>query len=199
MEMIAMLNGLGNAGCRSCGGGSMSIVSGPSFAGLGEVTVSAAYADFSTRIAAATSQKDLGPLATAIDSAKVAGTITLSEASALKVQLMERDEALGPIYKRWWYWPAVAGVALVGYHFYKKSKTGRGLFGVGGGYKIVGSALTGYRAEFTADGTLDYDKAEKECSRINEIARHNRAHKSSSAARGSCVMCGGAHPCTRSH
>ena len=127
MEMIAMLNGLGNAGCRSCGGGSMSIVSGPAFAGLGEVTVSAAYADLSTRIAAAQSPKDLGPLATAIDSAKVAGTISLSEASALKVQLMERDEALGPIYKRWWFIPALVVASGVGYHFYKKSTTGEGL------------------------------------------------------------------------
>ena len=122
-----MLNGLGNAGCRSCGGAGMAIVSGPAFAGLGEVTVSAAYASFSTQIASAATEAELTTLKAAIDSAKVAGSISLSEASALGVQILERSESIGPIYKRWWYWPAVAGVALVGYHFYKKSKTGRGI------------------------------------------------------------------------
>ena len=128
MEMIAMLNGLGNAGCRSCGTNTMSIVSGPAFGGFGEVTVSAAYANFSTQIAAAGTEAELAALKAAIDSAKVSGAVSLSEASALGVQILERSEAIGPIYKRWWYWPAVAGVAIVGYHFYKKSKTGRGIF-----------------------------------------------------------------------
>ncbi len=125
--MIAMLNGLGNTGCRSCDNSMMTIVGRSAFAGLGEVTVSAAYADFSTKIAAATTEAELTSLKAAIDSAKVSGAVSLSEASALGVQIMERSEAIGPIHKRWWFYPALIGVGVVGWHFYKKSTTGRGI------------------------------------------------------------------------
>ncbi len=124
MEMIAMLNGLGNAGCRSCGTNTMSIVSGPALGRLGEVVLSEGYKLFFDRIEAAKTEAEL----TALDAEIASSALPANEKSALRTLVSERASAIGPIYKRWWYWPAVAGVAIVGYHFYKKSKTGRGIF-----------------------------------------------------------------------
>ena len=129
MEMVAMLNGLGNAGCRSCGGAGMAIVSGPAFGRLGEtITLSEEYKLIFDRINASETEEELVAIEKVIDAKKDAGALVASEASALKVRILTRREQIGPIYKRWWYWPAVAGVVLVGWHLYKKNTTGRGLF-----------------------------------------------------------------------
>jgi hypothetical protein len=179
MEMIAMLNGLG--------------ATSPGFSPDG--------AAFATQINNAQTINALAVVVAAIDAAKE--SLRPDEISALKVIAMDKKDALlaPPFYKRPGYW-FVVGLAVAAWYHRDKimNLLDRGsLRGLSGGYKIVGNEMSGYRMEFANDGKLDYDAAFRECARINDVSRSNRAFRSSSAAKGACVMCGGSHPCTRSH
>lgn len=173
MEMIAMLGGLG--------------ATQPGFSPEG--------AAFASQISNTKNVAELMVVVAAIDSA----SLRPDEKSALKVIAMEKRDSFDSIFRKPWYWVTVA--AVLGVAWWKRDAIKRvvGLSGLGGGYKVVGNEMSGYRLKFDEAGTMDYDTAERECNRINDVARSNRAFRTSSAARGACTMCGGSHPCTRSH
>ena len=178
MEMIAMLGGLG-AG---------PYIEKPSEKARGV-------------IAAINGAKSVADIDAILNGLPVMGLAANELAVLQAAAISKREQLLTPFWRKPGYWLLVAGVAAAWLNREKiKGMFGRrSLRGLSGGYKIVGSELTGYRMEFANDGKLDYDAAFRECARINDVSRSNRAFRSSSAAKGACVMCGGSHPCTRSH
>lgn len=177
MEMIAMLGGLG---------------AGPYLENPSPAARAAGNA-----ISMAKSVEEVMAVKTAIPQMG----LTPAEASTLDLIAVKKIENLTtPFYQKPGYWFLVAGLAAAWYHREKiKSLFDRGsLRGLSGGYKIIGNEMSGYRMEFADDGKLDYDAAFRECARINDVSRNNRAFRSSSAAKGACVFCGGSDPCTRS-